>query len=106
MSSGDIEGKARGWDDVWAALRECNLPDIQGITGIQQALAWIEILRRTSMLGPAFPALRDWFAGQALNGLCASKWWNSSRLPGEAFAAAWAYQAADAMLAERAKVPQ
>jgi len=39
-------------------------------------------------------SLRDWFAGQALAGLCA-------RTPDAS--SAWAYQLADAMLAERSK---
>jgi hypothetical protein len=61
--------------------------------------------------GPAFPhqgyshqglSIRDWFAGQAINGLAraitdAGGLWN------EADAARWAYEYADAMLAERAK---
>ena len=55
-------------------------------------------------------SLRDWFAGQALAGLCANsriaeKWDNPKPVPGE-FANATAlaaYQLADAMLAARAK---
>jgi hypothetical protein len=64
--------------------------------------------------GPAFPCgyhpegnsadqqgmtLRDWFAGQALAGLCASTTHDDS--PGTALLATWAYQQADAMLKAR-----
>jgi len=67
--------------------------------------------------GPAFPqpvigatdgracdpgmSLRDWFAGQALAGLCASTTHDDS--PGTALLATWAYQQADAMLKARGK---
>lgn len=64
--------------------------------------------------GPAFPVsseiyngtglcgmtLRDWFAGQALNGLLAC----STHIGGED-AANWSFQFADAMIAARNKQP-
>lgn len=46
--------------------------------------------------------LRDWFAGQALNGLLAQSG-GTAVTSTAAFGAAWAYQMADAMIAERAK---
>lgn len=49
--------------------------------------------------------LRDWFAGQALAGLCAA-FARAQTMRGEPQSAAdarWAYERADAMLAERAK---
>lgn len=59
------------------------------------------------MEGPEYPApvehtieLRDWLAGQALIGLCASVQNFVARPP---VAASLAYELADAMLAERAK---
>jgi hypothetical protein len=68
--------------------------------------------------GPAFPyreraddalvepglTLRDYFAGQALAGMLANpKWPNCDRLPDaeEKCAAHWAYDQADAMIAEK-----
>ena len=47
-------------------------------------------------------SLRDWFAGQALAGLCASTTHDDS--PGTALLATWAYQQADAMLKARGLV--
>lgn len=44
--------------------------------------------------------LRDWFAGQALAGMLAN---SADNWSDHSFAAKWAYEAADAMLAERAK---
>lgn len=60
-------------------------------------------------VGPAEPAedvaqftmsLRDWFAGQALAGMCANSAWDGVSWASTTLAA---YDAADAMLAERAK---
>lgn len=45
-------------------------------------------------------SLRDWFAGQALNGLCASSTFD---LPDEQWWAAQVYKFADAMLSARSK---
>lgn len=47
--------------------------------------------------------LRDWFAGQALNGLLASGKWDNCGVGFEAYIAGHASNIADAMLAERAK---
>lgn len=47
-------------------------------------------------------SLRDWFAGQALAGLCASDAGGYVKPPKQA---SDAYEMADAMLAERAKRP-
>lgn len=51
---------------------------------------------------PAFPgmSLRDWFAGQALAGMCTSAGYQG--LPWDAVSSE-AYAAADAMIAERVK---
>lgn len=47
---------------------------------------------------------RDWFAGQAINGLLANgKGFNSPWMDHLPSAAEWAYRVADAMLAERDK---
>jgi hypothetical protein len=43
-------------------------------------------------------SLRDYFAGQALTGLCSSKSWDDGE---EKVVALWAYDLADAMLAAR-----
>lgn len=62
--------------------------------------------------GPAFPdpgntfgrngmSLRDWFAGQALAAICGDDYARHSITPQQC--AQWAYQFADAMLAERQK---
>ena len=51
-------------------------------------------------------ALRDWFAGQALNGICAA-FARVSRKAGESQAEAearWSYERADAMLEARAAI--
>lgn len=66
--------------------------------------------------GPAFPTvagqivysngmtLRDWFAGQALAGACATWCENAGRMVNpDAAVAGWAYEIADAMLEARAK---
>jgi hypothetical protein len=62
--------------------------------------------------GPAFPtadyrtgmSLRDWFAGQALAGILAGAFIDSSRLTdGANFITQNAYQYADAMLAARGR---
>ena len=48
--------------------------------------------------------LRDWFAGQALQGVLAGYWANPrSRGSGQEDFAAWAYAQADAMLAARSQ---
>ncbi len=47
--------------------------------------------------------LRDWFAGQALSGLCAI---DAMTGPDNAFIARFAYNVADAMMAERAKTQE
>jgi hypothetical protein len=47
--------------------------------------------------------LRDWFAGQALAGLCAST--DHESAPSKGILADWAYQQADAMLAAREVKP-
>lgn len=110
MSSGDIEGKARGWEEVWAALRKCNLPNFPGSTGIQQALAWIEILRKAydehaSLGGPAGDGWKlDMFAAESLSGLRSQEsepgvcHWTPEE------AAEMAYSDALAMLAERKRI--
>ena len=63
--------------------------------------------------GPAFPvqdmrgdehgmSMRDYFAGQALAGVCQRADWDDGE---ENVLARWAYDIADAMLAEREKEP-
>jgi len=52
--------------------------------------------------GPQGMSLRDWFAGQAIMGLCADPS-NHKLFDGPDEAAANAYVIADAMLAERSK---
>lgn len=47
-------------------------------------------------------SLRDWFAGQALNGLLASGKWDNCGVGFEAYIATHAHNVADAMLAARA----
>lgn len=64
--------------------------------------------------GPAFPrderflghngmSLRDWFAGQALAGLMSAHTGDGQWTAIGSNAAAWAYEAADNMIAERNK---
>lgn len=56
----------------------------------------------TEMVYHAGMTLRDWFAGQALAGLAGNSHDECYRAPPDKHAE-WAYQEAEAMLAERAK---
>lgn len=68
---------------------------------------WADRIDRAAR--PSADTLRDWFAGQALAGLCASmpvgRWTDTTQgiMGGKGLSGA-AYTVADAMLAERAKV--
>jgi transcriptional regulator with XRE-family HTH domain len=64
------------------------------------ARSWLS--GETQMLPMPAMTLRDWFAGQALAGLCANRAVIDSTAGQEFEAAAWcAFEIADAMLAER-----
>jgi len=59
---------------------------------------------KAGRLSMAHMALRDWFAGQALNGVLLAGGEPGQTAQSNPFKAAnWAYQYADAMLVERAK---
>lgn len=98
--SPENDDRIDAWHRVWNALREHN-PDFmsKAPTGIESAIAEIYRLQRQ----PGGRSLRDWFAGQALTGLCANPKTISDTGGFNLVNFATAYEMADAMLAERQK---